>query len=278
MNDLYSCIGVSKQSVHQYNRRHRLFIDQFNDLLKEADQLREEHPGCGVRKLYQTLQPSFVGRDRFIDVMMNLGYRLKRFKNYKRTTRSSSYHYPNLIQGLTINSPSHVWQSDITYIPIAGKFYYATFIIDVYSKKIVGYHIADNLRAQANVKALQMALKQHKAPLIHHSDRGTQYISKEYTDLLNENNCRISMAKTAMDNAYAERINRTIKEEYLDYWKPKDFKQLKLFAKKAVKNYNYKRIHNHIGTNPNEFEKKWSLLDVKQRPEITIFEYSELLT
>ena len=84
------------------------------------------------------------------------------------------------------------------------------------------------MRATANMNALRMALSQHGAPTIHHSDRGSQYTYKEYVRLLEANGSKVSMALSSQDNAYVERINRTIKEEYLDYWKPKTFAQLKI--------------------------------------------------
>ena len=245
-NELYNSIGISKQAVYQYQNRQDTFDKKMLQLVVEADELRKEHPGCGVEKMYYTLSPDFIGRDRFIDTMMQLGYRLKRKKNYKRTTIASKIYYPNLIKGIKVNKPSTIWQSDITYIPLNNRHYYAVFIIDVYSKKIVGYSITDHMRATANVSALKMALKHHRAPKIHHSDRGSQYTYKRYIELLKQNHVEISMALSAQDNAYAERINRTIKEEYLNYWQPKNYLQLKKMVKKAVNNYNTKRVHNHI--------------------------------
>ena len=104
--------------------------------------------------------------------MMQLGYRLKKKKNYKRTTIASKLYYPNLIKGLLVSSPSTVWQSDITYMLIGDRYYYAVFIIDVYTKKVVGYQISDHMRGTANLAALKMALKHHQTPVIHHSDQG----------------------------------------------------------------------------------------------------------
>tara|TARA_R110002049_G_scaffold246502_2_gene420600 strand:+ start:424 stop:1089 length:666 start_codon:yes stop_codon:yes gene_type:complete len=208
-----------------------------------------------VEKMYRTLKPDFIGRDRFIDLMMDLGYRLKRKKNYKKTTIASIIYCQNLIKGMQVDRPSMVWQSDITYIPIGNDHYYAVFIIDVYTKKIVGYSISDHMRATANMNALRMALRQHVAPTIHHSDRGSQYTYKEYIKLLEANGSKVSMALSSQDNAYAERINSTIKEEYLDYWKPKTFAQLKIMTKRAVTNYNSKRVHNNIDNrSPIDFE------------------------
>ena len=272
MNQLYNTIGISKQAVFQYEKRQGIIDQKVNQLILEADELREDHPGCGVEKMYQTLNPEFIGRDRFVDMMMALGYRLKKVRNYKRTTIASKKFYPNLIKGLQLNKPNSIWQSDITYIPINGKHYYAVFIIDVYTKKIVGYKVSDNMRAEANLQALKMALKQNNPPLIHHSDRGSQYTYKAYIKLLKANNTTISMSFSGLDNAYAERINRTIKEEYLNHWNPKTFNELKRDVNKAVKNYNTKRQHKNLPKmNPTEFENYWSTLDEKSKPIITIF-------
>ncbi|NJY64331.1 IS3 family transposase [Salinimicrobium sp. CDJ15-81-2] len=273
MNQFYEGIGISKQAVHQYARRQTLFDHRLMKLMSEADDIRRDHPGCGVEKMYYTLKPDFIGRDRFVETFMQLGYRLKRKKNYRRTTIAGKIYYPNKIKGIEINAPSVVWQSDITYYKVGDKFYYAVFIIDVYTKKIVGYEVSDNMRGTANIKALKMALKDHKAPKIHHSDRGSQYTYKSYIELLKANTTTISMALSAQDNAYAERINRTIKEEYLDHWKPTTFNQLKLQVKKAVKNYNNKRSHDNLEKrNPEEFIQYWSTLKPEKRPIITIFD------
>jgi transposase-like protein len=272
MNALYRTIGVSKQAVYQYARRQLIFDSKLSDLMTEAEELRQEHPGCGVEKMYDTLKPDFIGRDRFIDTMMDLGFRVKKKKNYKRTTISSKIYYPNLIKGKEVTGPSQVWQSDITYIPVGGKHYYAVFIIDVYTKKIVGYQVSDHMRATANVKALQMALSKYPAPEIHHSDRGSQYIYKDYISLLKKHGSQISMALSAQDNAYAERINRTIKEEYLDYWKPKTYSELKRCVKRAIIQYNNKRPHNNLKKmNPAEFENLWSTMMDFNKPKLTIF-------
>jgi len=272
MNLLYKTIGISKQAICQYANRRGRFDSKVNQLIVEADELRSEHPGCGVEKMYYTLKPDFMGRDRFIELFMDLGYRVKRFKNYRRTTIASKPYYPNLIKGLVVDRPSGVWQSDITYIQVRERFYYAVFIIDVYSRKIVGHQVSDNMRATANVRALQMALRTHRPPVIHHSDRGSQYTYRDYVSLLKQNKCSISMGLSAQDNAYAERINRTIKEEYLDYWKPKSFIQLKNQVRKAVNNYNSKRIHNEIKKEtPERLEYLYSTNQVDTSLNITIF-------
>jgi transposase InsO family protein len=272
MNQLYQVINISKQAVYQYEKRQAIFDNQLSQLVLEADDLRSDHPGCGVEKMYTILNPNFIGRDRFVETMMNLGYRIKKVKNYKRTTIAGKKFYPNLIKGLQVSKPNTIWLSDITYLPLNGQHYYAVFIIDIYTKKIVGYKVSDNMRAEANVAALKMALKYNQAPIIHHSDRGSQYTYGKYLDLLKLNNTKISMSYSGLDNAYAERINRTIKEEYLSYWNPKTFIHLKKNVKKAVENYNTVRTHKHLPKmNPVEYEKYWSTLSKNNKPIITIF-------
>lgn len=274
MNAVFRAIGISKQAVTQYAKRQQAFDLKVGNLMLEADDLRLAHPGCGVEKMYHTLRPSFIGRDRFVDTFMDLGYRVKRNKNYRITTRSGKHYYPNLIEGISINKASEIWQSDITYIRVRERFYYAVFIIDVYTKKIVGYSVADNMRATANIRALKLALRDHAPPRIHHSDRGSQYIYKGYTGLLKSRGTNLSMGKIAQENAYAERINGTIKNEFLRYWKPKTFTQLQAMMKKAVQYYNEKRPHQYIcNKTPNQYLKELSKTESNQGQLMTIFKY-----
>lgn len=278
LNELYRVIGISKQGVSQYSKRQKVYEEQVMDLVKKAEQLKEEHPGCGVEKMYQTLRPEFMGRDRFVDLFMNLGFRVRYKKNFKRTTYPLKNDYVNLIKGMEISSPSTVWQSDITFIKVGDRYYYTVFIIDVFTKKIVGHKTSNHMRATANMEALDMALLDNKMPLYHHSDRGGQYIYREYIKRLEQNNCQISMAFSAQDNAYAERINRTIKEEYLQYWKPKTYNELVRCVNKAVKHYNTKRPHNNIQKlTPEEFEHRWEKGTLNQTPVFNIYNNEEHL-
>jgi len=272
LNQLYKAVGITKQAVHKYAQKQTVYHDRISSLIVRADVLRAEHPGCGVKKMYDTLKPDFIGRDKFIDEFMALGYRLKRKKNYHRTTIASLIYKPNLIKGMVISAPSMVWQSDITYIPVAGKHYYAVFIIDVYTKEIVGFTVSDHMRASANIQALKMACSKRECPMIHHSDRGSQYISKAYTGILKKMGTRISMGVSALENAYAERINRTIKEEYLDYKWIRTLSQLKKAVANAVYHYNNFRPHNNLNKlSPIQFIQEWSTTEF-DKPMFTIFD------
>jgi putative transposase len=278
MKDILKIAGVSRQSEHKYFKQQAVFQEKLEGLILEVDILRKEHPGCGVEKMYNTLQPDWLGRDNFIALFMTLGYRVKIQKNYQRTTIPVHSQYENLIQGLMVQDKNIVWQTDITYILIGTQYFYMVFIIDVYTKVILGYQASDHLRAEANLIALKMAIRNSSGSLdslIHHSDRGSQYISKAYTELLNKMGVKISMGAKAQDNAYAERINGTIKNEYLKYWKPQNLKQLQQMLKKAVAHYNNKRIHNGLPgyTTPMSFEK--SLVDLTSQKRPTVIIYAE---
>lgn len=273
LHALYRAVGISKQAVHQYEQRQQVFDRNVQALIVEVDDLRRDHPGCGVEKMYYTLRPDFIGRDRFVELMMQLGYRIKRKKNYRRTTFSASVYYPNFIQGMELDAPSMVWQSDITYFAVGECFFYGVFITDVYNRRIVGHQVSDHMRATANIKALQMALNVQPAPAIHHSDRGSQYIYRHYVDLLQKLGVRISMGQTAQDNAYAERVHRTIKEEYIDHWKPKNLPELRQMVTKAVDHYNHTRPHNSLGkVSPEAFTEQWKELPPEQRRKLIIFD------
>lgn len=247
LNRLYQVAGLSKQAVAQARHRREVLEAQLELLLVEIDELRAVQPGCGVEKMYYTLQADFLGRDRFVSLVMNLGYRLKINRVRPRTTRPGSYYYPNLIENKTFCQPNEVWQSDITYYEVNERFYYLTFLIDIYTKVIVGYAVSDHMRAEANLRALRMALERFGYPKIHHSDRGSQYLYKPYLNQLQGQQTQISMGFTGQENAFAERINGTIKNEYLRYRKISSFKELQRWTKQAVEDYNTRRIHNHIG-------------------------------
>lgn len=255
-------LNISKQAIHQHAQRELCFQSKIESLIVEADILRTAHPGCGVEKMYYTLRPNWIGRDRFIDLMMSLGYRVQRHKSRIRTTIPVSSKYQNLIEGMLLWDKNQLWQSDITYYRVGESFYYVVFIIDVYTKVILGYCVSDSLHAQANLTALKMAIRNAGGKirgLVHHSDRGSQYVSTDYVSLLTDHGVHISMGLKGQENAYAERINGTIKNEYLIYREITTLAGLKRQTRQAVEHYNTKRPHNslHGRVSPQQFEKKY---------------------
>ncbi len=269
-------LGISKQAVYKYKQREELFYLQLEDLIIQVDELRKEHPGCGVEKMYRTLKPGFIGRDKFVEIFINLGYRVKKTRNYVRTTIPTHIKYPNLIEGMQVGKKNQVWQTDITYFYFSGQFYYIIFIIDVYTRKIIAHKVSNNMRVEANIECLKQAIKSQKyslKSLIHHSDRGSQYVATNYIKVLKDNNIAVSMGMKAQDNAYAERVNGTIKNEYLKRWEIKSFSDLKRKLNKAVRHYNEKRMHSSLPNefSPVEFEKYLLNLGSQNRPKVIIY-------
>ena len=239
-------------------------------LIRQVDKRRHAHPGQGLEKLYWQIQPEGMGRDKFCRIFQQLGYGLKGVPNRMRTTIPAHHVFKNLIEGAVITGPNQLWQTDITYIRLAERFYYLTFIVDVYTRRIVGYAVSANLRAEANLKALHMALSQLTASqldgLIHHSDRGSQYTDGEYLALLRSYGITISMGKKATDNAYAERVNGIIKNEYLIPRRLISLKQLRYWCRQAVTDYNNQRPHRRLGKmSPLGYERRHWQLPVSER-------------
>lgn len=275
MNAVYQIGGVSKQAVHKHLQVQTDWSENVDELRVQVDEIRTLHPGCGLEKLYDTLKPGWLGRDKFIYTFMELGYRVKKRPNFIKTTIPAVLRYPNLIQGLLVYDKNRVWQTDITYFEVGGRFYYLTFIVDIYTKVIRGYQASDNMRAEANLSALNMALKESKVVtgLIHHSDRGSQFVDNRYRTLLNDHGIHMSMGLIAQENAYAERINGIVKNEYLKGKGIDSFTALKRELKIAVKHYNEKRIHRHLPgkQSPREFEKQLLDLSTQNRPKVIVY-------
>jgi transposase InsO family protein len=274
LNSLYVAAGITKQGVWDHFRREQAELAMIRKVIAQVDARRAEHPGEGVEKLYWQIQPEGMGRDRFCDLMMQLGYGIRRRVNRMRTTIPAHRVFDNLIEGRLVSGPNQVWQSDITYIKLSDRFYYLTFIIDVYTRRIVGYAVSKNLQAEANIKALQMAIARAASGelkgCVHHSDRGSQYTDGRYLKILRDHQMSISMGSRPQDNAFAERVNGVIKNEYLIPRSLTNFRQLTYYSKKAVTDYNTKRHHGSLGRcSPADYEATWRQLPVhKQKVEV----------
>lgn len=250
MNQLYSVVGVSKQAVAQQASRQTTRTNNLIVLMNQVDVEREKCGGMGLRALYHKLQPTWIGRDRFEQSLGDMGYKVKKTKAYHRTTYAGKVIFPNLIEGMVLSDRWVVWQSDTTYYRIKERHYYLTTIIDIYDRCIDGYAVHDTLATEANLEALHMALrscrKGRDAIRIHHSDRGSQYGSKAYCSLLSKHDIAISMGKSGQDNAYAERLHDTLKNQYIGYWNPTSFAELKRYTHRAIKHYNDHRAHRSL--------------------------------
>lgn len=262
-------MGYSEQAYHKWER-HRVEQETKNAYIallvrREIEEIREKMPRIGGEKLWIMTAEKLakegltIGRDKFIDLYAEMGFIIKKHKKRKKTTDSSQWQrqYEDLRKALIPSRPEELVVADITFIDTEAGDAYGSLITDAYSKMVLGYEVSDRMRAQDCLVALNMAIKnrQYKGICIHHSDRGSQYISKEYTEVAH-NNAFISSTTqdgSPYDNAVAERINRIIKEEFgFDgvTKKIKDVKEARALMKKAVNIYNKERPHmsNHMLT------------------------------
>jgi putative transposase len=180
MSALYQMCNITRQGHHQRLVSEQKWSDLEYLVVGAILEIRELHPGMGLRTIYETLQPVGLGRDAFISIGIAYGFRLITYKNATKTTFSSPYsRYKNLLIDRQLDDINQLWTSDITYYKINETCYYIVMIMDVYSRKIIGYSVADNMRAENNCNALQIAFsvrkKKHFLDLIHHSDRGGLY-------------------------------------------------------------------------------------------------------
>ena len=180
------------------------------------------------------------------------------------TTDSNHEHmvYPNLLPEMAVTGIDQVWLSDITYIRIKNGFVYLAVILDVYSRRVVGWALSKNIDTALTVEALSAAIENRKPKpgIIHHSDRGVQYLSEEYTSLLKANGFHISCSRKGnpYDNAWAESFMKTLKREEVYLWHFETFvdvqNRLPFFLEEV---YNKKRLHSSLGyLTPEEFEEK----------------------
>jgi putative transposase len=202
---------------------------------------------------------------------------IQRKKRFHKTTNSNHRFrkHPNLIKGKIFSRSEEVWVSDITYIKTEEGYKYLSLITDLYSKKIMGFNLADNLKVESSVKALRMAIAQREYPtrkLIHHSDRGFQYCSDEYTELLTANRIAISMTQSydPYENAAAERINGILKDEFEIGEGFVNESHAAREIKNAIRVYNTKRPHMSCDYSTPEFAHRHQ----RHRPK----SYGRLLT
>lgn len=266
-------LGITRQAYYQHFWRIEDKSVEQQLVLQEVLRIRNKHRQMGTRKLYQKLQPFMLehqikmGRDALFDLLSANYLLVRKRKHSIKTTQSFHWlrKYPNLTKGFVPSTSNQLWVSDITYWKIESGHVYISFITDVFSHKIVGYHVANTLESIQTLQALKMALfglsekPENHSQLIHHSDRGLQYCAHEYVKTLKENNIRISMTEKGdpLENAVAERINGIIKEEYLQYYSVENITQAKTLLQKVIDLYNEDRPHNSIGNLvPNQVHNK----------------------
>ena len=253
---LYERFGVSRQAFYQGLQRTSEALSHCQSVIKLVQDIRDEQPHMGTEKLYGLIKEDLekmnlkLGRCKLNSILKENGMLVRKKKTMVITTNSRHRFrkYPNLIKDTDISQPEQVWVADITYIRTNEGFNYLHLITDAYSKRIVGYELSDNLKAESTIKALKMALNGRKYPdrkLTHHSDRGIQYCSDDYIQMLEDNGVSISMTENSdpYENAIAERVNGILKHEFGVGEGFTDYNMAKKEISNAILLYNTRRPH-----------------------------------
>lgn len=239
--------------------------EQDADVRSKIEQVRITHPRTGYRTLLHYLRRSGVDvseyRLRQVMRQFSLGIRPKR--RYVRTTNSEHGFkvFPNLVKDIKVKKINQVWVSDITYIRIENGFVYLAVILDLFSRKVIGYAISKKIDGDLALSALKMAFERRGFPVgvIHHSDRGVQYLCEKYVEYLLTNKAKVSCAERGnpYENAFAESFMKTLKvEEVYLYDFVTIIDVLERIPEFIEEVYNKKRIHSSLEyVTPDEFEK-----------------------
>lgn len=246
-----SCAVIKYNRSSYYKRLRNKKADESKSeaIIKQVQNIRGELPRLGTRKLQYLLQQRgyYCGRDWLFDTLREARLLVHKHKRYCYTTNSNHRFkvYKNHYKDLDITQSNQVWVSDITYLKTKQGFCYASLITDAYSRMIVGYDVHQTLEKKGVMNALNKALRRYGSPLMHHSDRGTQYCSRQYTQKLKSKGIRISMTEdgNCYDNALAERMNGILKDEFLLNQQFTDIHHARKALSQSVSTYNNKRPH-----------------------------------
>ncbi len=246
--------GISYQAHNQMRLRQerRALLEAL--VLSRVLEIRQELPKIGARKLHYLLQDFYqahgisMGRDRLLALLRAHGLLVRIKRKPTRTTFPGGVRSENLLDSAVISGPNQAWVADITYIATEEGYRYLALVTDLYSRKIMGWDLSNSLSLEGALRAMQRAIAQVKgsvAGLIHHSDHGVQYTSRDYMDLLRKAGVRPSMGAVgnAYDNAVAERVNGILKLEFMLDQRFPDGATAHQAVASAIHLYNTKRPH-----------------------------------
>ena len=278
LTSLCRTLGVSRHAYYSYLKTNMTKVKDDQIIKNQIEQIALEFPRYGYRRITRELvrRGLKVNHKRVLRIMDENDLLCQTKKKFMVTTDSNHNLpvYPNLLKDVngkkvTVTAINQVWVSDITYIAVAGigpnqssqqRFVFLAVILDLYSRKVVGWHLGEDLSSGLVILALRMAIERRKpsAGLIHHSDRGVQYASREYTDILKTNSVQISMSRKGnpYDNATCESFNKTLKADEVRLNEYENYFEAKLRIANYIENiYNRKRLHSSLDyRTPEEFE------------------------
>lgn len=265
----HACSMLSVSRPTYYRWKNQDCDDTDKELREIMHEIALEFPKYGYRRMVKELsrRDHTANHKKVLRLMREEKLTCKTRKRFNPVTTQSNHGlrvYPNLVKDLVVTKPNQVWVSDITYIRLQREFVYLAVIIDLFSRKCVGWSLSRNIDTQLALDALNMAIKARKhlgfAGLIHHSDRGVQYASSLYVTRLEQESIQISMSRkgNVYDNAWAESFMKTLKTEEVYMNEYETFDDVLLNIKRFIEEvYNEKRLHSSIGyLPPNEYEKE----------------------
>lgn len=246
--------GYTRQAFYKHQRIEENRRERDLEVLKLVHNIREDQEKVGTRKLHSMLNKMEnknikIGRDYLLELLAMNNMLVKRKRKFTRTTDSGHIHttYPNLLKDMIIDGVNQAWVVDITYLNTCSGFAYLYLVTDRYSRRIISHVVSDSLEAKHACTALSKALSSVQNPegIIHHSDHGSQYCSKQYQKILSGNNMIGSMtgSNRCYDNAVAERVNGILKQEFRLSRVLASVKVAEELAAWAINIYNSKRLH-----------------------------------
>lgn len=287
MQKVYVAAGLSRQGYYQQLNRNDNEKREEELILNKVRTARITHPRMGARKLFVLLSlQGEIGVNRFERLLSDQGLNVPIRRNAFKTTNSNHplQKYDNLINGFKLTGINQIWATDITYFIQGEDVYYITFIMDLYSRRVLGYSVSLNMQHIHNLTVLKESIrlrgKIDYGRLIHHSDKGSQFCSNAYINALDSKNISISMAMTSLENAYVERLNGILKNDYL-YPRNKvhNLKSLKKELKEVVRIYNEERPHAELGNiTPAQFEEQLSENPVSMVLAMELYDFEQNLS
>lgn len=262
---MYIFMGISRQAVHKQINKEQAEQKLISTIRDQVIQYRlHRDRRAGSRNLYYNLkikETYNLGVTKFEQLMSKHGLTLHQIKTKVVTTRSDfrSWSYTNEVKGMLVNKINQVIAGDLTYVYYGRKLYYLFCLTDLWSMRIVGYHIDERMRSREAIAALQMAIETRKTGglkgCIHHTDGGSQYFSKAYLAISKSNFKKISVAKTCIENGYAEQKNGLLKNHFIPTIQACNIKEFRKELAACIEFYNEQRKQECLGwKSPIEFE------------------------
>jgi putative transposase len=263
---LCAAVGLSRAGYYRREKQEEQAGKRDLEMRDQVQRVALAMPAYGYRRITAALQQQGwrVNRKRVLRLMREDNLLCLRKRRWMRTTNSkhSLPVYENLAAGMEVQGPNQLWVADITYIRLRSEFVYLAVVLDVYSRRVIGWNLERHLRTELALGALQQALGQRRVTpgLVHHSDRGVQYASAAYTECLQAYQVRISMSRRGnpYDNAYAESFMKTLKQEEVERKEYRSLQEAQENIGQFVQEiYNGKRLHSALNyLSPLQFEQK----------------------